>query len=153
YELVHEGKRYAPKAAVGLAFRHARGAILRPDQFSGGEAPGQANYVLRQLGFTVVKRGEQAEGDEGQAGKDWSEQEVRLLVADYFAMFQKELLGKRYSKAGHRKALAPKLAGRSKGSIEFKHQNVSAVLVGLGLPYIEGYKPRGNFQALLAAEV
>src|SRR5207247_2008306 len=39
------------------------------------------------------------------------------------------------------------------GSIEFKHQNISAVLVSLGLPYIEGYKPRGNFQGLLALAV
>ena len=27
------------------------------------------------------------------------------------------------------------------------------MLVGLGLPYIEGYKPRDNFQALLARAV
>lgn len=37
--------------------------------------------------------------------------------------------------------------------MEFKHQNVSGVLVELGLPYIEGYKPRGNYQSLLATEV
>ena len=45
------------------------------------------------------------------------------------------------------------MAGRSDGSVEFKHANISAVLVGRGLPYIEGYKPRGNFQALLAQAV
>src|SRR5262249_50384339 len=27
------------------------------------------------------------------------------------------------------------------------------VLTGLGLPYVEGYKPRGNYQSLLAQEV
>jgi hypothetical protein len=27
------------------------------------------------------------------------------------------------------------------------------VLTSLGLPYVEGYKPRGNYQALLAQEV
>src|SRR6185369_12997206 len=53
----------------------------------------------------------------------------------------------------HRRSLAPNLAGRSDGSIEFKHANISAVLTGLGLPYIEGYKPRGNYQSLLAMEV
>ena len=42
---------------------------------------------------------------------------------------------------------------RSDGSVEFKHQNVSSVLVELGLPYIDGYKPRGNYQSLLAKEV
>src|SRR5262249_46648469 len=56
-------------------------------------------------------------------------------------------------KTEHRRSLAPKLSGRSDPSIEFKHANISAVLTGLGLPYVEGYKPRGNYQALLAQEV
>ena len=64
YELLWEGKRYPPKAVVGLAFRHLTGQALRPEDFSGGEAPGQANHVLRKLGFTVVRKGEPAEGDE-----------------------------------------------------------------------------------------
>ena len=57
YELVHDGRRYPPKAVVGLAFRHLAGRILAPEEFSGGEAPGQANFVLRELGFTVEKKG------------------------------------------------------------------------------------------------
>jgi hypothetical protein len=56
YELLHDGGRYAPKAVIGLAYRHLAGRILRPDEFSGGEARGQANHVLRQLGFTVVEK-------------------------------------------------------------------------------------------------
>src|SRR5438477_10098479 len=59
YELVHEGRRYPPKAVIGLAFRHLAGRSLQPEEFSGGEAPGQANYVLRELGFTVEKKGEE----------------------------------------------------------------------------------------------
>jgi hypothetical protein len=110
--------------------------------------------VLRKLGFTVVKKGEADMADEDKkAGRDWSEQEVRLIVADYFTMLEHELLGKAYNKTEHRKALIPQLGGRSDGSIEFKHANISAVLAGQGLPYIEGYKPRGNYQALLAQEV
>lgn len=35
---------------------HLTGSILGPDEFSGGEGPGQANYVLRNLGFDVVKK-------------------------------------------------------------------------------------------------
>ncbi|WZO96065.1 HNH endonuclease signature motif containing protein [Isosphaeraceae bacterium EP7] len=56
YELVHDGRRYPPKAAIGLAFRHSAGHFLRPDEFSGGEAHGQANSALRRLGFDVVRR-------------------------------------------------------------------------------------------------
>ena len=153
YELVHDGKRYAPKAVVGLACRHSIGRILTPEEFSGGEAPGQANFVLRKLGFTVIRKDEEVADKEKPAHKDWTEQEVGLIVADYFAMLEAELLGKTFKKSDHRKALAPKLQGRSDGSIEFKHQNVSGVLVELGLPYIEGYKPRSNYQGILATEV
>jgi len=60
YELVYNEKRYAPKAVIGLACRYSIGRVLQPDEFSGGEAPGQANNVLRELGFTVVDK---AEGD------------------------------------------------------------------------------------------
>jgi Domain of unknown function (DUF3883) len=153
YEVVHNGNRYAPKAVVGLACRNSIGRILMPDEFSGGKAPGQANFVLRKLGFTVVRKGEDAAEEERPAHKDWTEQEVGLIVADYFEMLEAELLGKPFKKSDHRKALAPKLQSRSDGSIEFKHQNVSGVLVELGLPYIEGYKPRSNYQGILATEV
>jgi hypothetical protein len=93
YELVHGDNRYPPKAVVELACRTLLGRILRPDEFSGGEAPGQANFVLRKLGFTIVSKGEALE-DEKQTRIDWSEHEVRLIVADYFSMLEKDLLGK-----------------------------------------------------------
>jgi hypothetical protein len=91
--------------------------------------------------------------DPDRTGQDWSEAEVERTVADYFEMLRKELLCLGYSKTEHRRSLMPLLAGRSEGSVEFKHQNISGVLVGMGLPYIEGYKPRGNFQLLLAESV
>jgi hypothetical protein len=126
YELVHEGVRYAPKAAVGLACRHLLGRPLSPAEFSGGEAPGQANHVLRGLGFAVVLKGEPAVGErEDQAGKDWSPAEVTALVADYFDMLRLELLGEAYSKAAHRKALRTRLSpGRTDASVELKHADV-----------------------------
>jgi len=152
YELIHDGKRYAPKAVVGLACQYSIGRNLTPHEFSGGEAPGQANYVLRKLGFTVVRKGEETD-DEKPASKDWTEQEVSLVVAEYFTMLEKEVLGKPFNKTEHRRSLSAKLIGRSDGSIEFKHANISAILTGLGLPYVEGYKPRANYQRLLAQEV
>jgi hypothetical protein len=53
YQLIHDGKTYAPKAVVGVAFRHLTGTVLDHNEFSGGERKGQANFVLRGLGFTV----------------------------------------------------------------------------------------------------
>lgn len=76
--------------------------------------------------------------------------EVEACVADYLRMLTLELNGQKFSKTDHARALLPKLRGRSRASLEFKHCNISAVMLALGYPYIEGYKPRGNYQALLA---
>jgi Domain of unknown function (DUF3883) len=56
-----------------------------------------------------------------------------------------ELAGQPYVKSIYNKALVERI-GRPHGSVEFKHQNVSAVLDRLGMPWIRGYKPRKNFQ-------
>jgi len=45
------------------------------------------------------------------------------------------------------------VSNRTKPSVEFKHRNVSAVLLNLGLPYIDGYKPSKNFQRSLVDSV
>jgi hypothetical protein len=129
YELVQEGKRYSPKAVVGVAFRYLTGEILHHSKFSGGEAPGQANYELRRLGFQVIKKSQ--EQPEEKTGSVWSDEEVSLLVADYFDMLQMDLLGQNYNKAEHNRLLRERLTARSKSSVEFKHQNVSAVLLKL----------------------
>ena len=79
----------------------------------------------------------------------WTDEENDLIVADYFAMLADDVASRPYSKAEHRRALVPLLNGRSEGSVEFKHQNISAVLKGLGEDWIPGYKPAFNFQTSL----
>ena len=76
---------------------------------------------------------------------DWNLDEVEAVVADYFAMLRAGLAAADYSKTAHRRALVPRLNQRSEQSIEFKHANVSAILVAYGLPYIDGYKPRAHY--------
>ena len=83
----------------------------------------------------------------------WTDAENDLIVADYFAMLADDVLGRPYSKAKHRRGLLPLLNGRSEGSVEFKHQNISAVLKGLGEDWILGYKPAFNFQMSLVDAV
>lgn len=83
----------------------------------------------------------------------WSAEEVAATVTDYFAMLSSELRGKPYNKAVHRRQLQRLLVDRSEQAIEFKHANISAVLIELGRPYIAGYKPRGNYQQLLRDEI
>jgi len=150
YELVHAGKRYAPKAAIGLACRYSIGRVLMPEEFSGGEAPGQANFLLRKLGFSVERK---LDEQEPLTGQDWTQEEVSRVVVDYFRMLESEMRGRPYSKAEHRRQLLPQLRGRSAGAVEFKHQNVSGVLVDMGLPYISGYQPSRNYQSMLATQV
>lgn len=82
--------------------------------------------------------------------RDWSREEVEATVDDHLSMLASELASTPYNKAAHRRLLKPRLAGRSDQSIEFKHANISAVLLEAGFPYIDGYKPRPNYQALLA---
>jgi len=84
---------------------------------------------------------------------DWSRLEVEAIVDDYLSMLTSELAGTPFNKASHRRALLARLNGRSEQSIEFKHANISAALLEAGLPYINGYKPRSNYQALLAEVV
>lgn len=80
--------------------------------------------------------------------EDWSVLEVEAVVSDYFVMLSMELSGISYNKAEHNRNLR-KIIRRSRGAIEFKHQNISAVLIELGFVYIRGYKPYPNLQDLL----
>lgn len=81
-------------------------------------------------------------------GADWSAGEIDLIVADYFDMLRLERAGEPYVKAERNWALQ-ELTHRSRGSIEFKRQNISAVLLRLGMDWIPGYKPMANFQKAL----
>jgi hypothetical protein len=62
-------------------------------------------------------------------------------------MLNAEARGEQRVKADVNLALQGLLPARSRGSIEYKLQNVSAVLDELHLPFIDGYKPARNFQS------
>lgn len=79
--------------------------------------------LLQALGFDVIRIGE-----------DWTENEVQATVADYFEMLRLEADGLAFNKSEHNELLRKQLRGRSKASVELKHQNISAVLAGMGLP-------------------
>ena len=83
----------------------------------------------------------------------WSEVEIRAIVQDYFSMLQAELKLIDYNKTAHRKKLIQQLNNRSHSSVERKHQNISAVLIEMGCPYISGYKPLGNYQRKLFPDI
>jgi hypothetical protein len=87
-----------------------------------------------------------------EMGNDWSREEAEAIVSDYFEMLLSELSGKPFNKAEHNRNLQ-KIIKRDRGSIEFKHQNISAVLIEFGYPYVKGYKPRYNYQRSLLPSV
>ncbi len=89
---------------------------------------------------------------EGEGG-NWSEAEVLATVESYFEMLQMEAHNQDYRKSEFNEALRARLGGRSKGAVEYKYQNVSAVLYDLELPYVRGYKPARNRQSLLDSVV
>ena len=84
---------------------------------------------------------------------NWTRAEIEAAVADYMDMLACEVRGEPFNKAAHNRALQARLDGRTKGSVERKHQNISAVLIAEGLPYIDGYKPLRNVQADLRKAV
>src|SRR5512139_580798 len=83
-------------------------------------------------------------------GSSWSREEVEATVADYLRMLRLELAGQPYNKAAHNRALLQQLDRRTRGAVELKHQNISAILLEQGFAYIPGYKPMGNYQQLLS---
>jgi hypothetical protein len=120
-----------------------------------------ATGLLAELGLSepveaspVMADGDGSDRPQGSRPADWTEAENRAIVDDYLAMLALECAGQPYSKSDHRNALIEAMgATRSPGSVERKHQNISAVMLQLGLPYIKGYKPLPNIQQALLTEV
>lgn len=86
-------------------------------------------------------------------GDAWTRAEIEATVLIYFKMLRMQELGQAFNKAAFNRQLLQELPARTRGSIEWKHQNISSVLHGLGAQAISGYKPRNNFQWLLAEVV
>jgi 5-methylcytosine-specific restriction enzyme A len=82
------------------------------------------------------------------ASKDasaWSDAELAAVAKAYLSMLHAELQGLDYNKAAvNRELRAGPLAARTKGSIEFRMQNISAALVEMKMPHIVGYLPALN---------
>lgn len=82
------------------------------------------------------------------ASGPWTDEENDLIVADYFAMLVDDLAGKPLNKAASYRKLADRI-DRSAKAIEYKHQNISAVLKALGETWLTGLAPAFNFQSSL----
>ena len=83
-----------------------------------------------------------------EGGGPWAGDEIDVVVASYFGMLRAELAEQPYVKA-HINREVQALTGRSRGSVERKFQNISAILLGMGTVFVDGYKPLGNVQQAL----
>jgi hypothetical protein len=88
-------------------------------------------------------------GGQGARGASWTRFEIEATIAAYERMLQNELRGVRYSKSDVVRDLMVLMPVRSRGAVELKLQNVSAVRAELGLPWIDGYKPMAHYQSAL----
>lgn len=75
--------------------------------------------------------------------KIWQDDELEAILIAYFEMLRAVLEGRTLRKSEPGAALRAKI-GWTDGSIAFIHQNISAVLDELGMPWIVGYLPRWN---------
>jgi len=86
-------------------------------------------------------------------GSGWSWIECEAIVSDYFEMLTMELSGRPFNKAEHNRKLRESLDGRSRGAVEQKHMNISAILRDMGYATIDGYKPLSNYQREILPDI
>jgi len=78
-------------------------------------------------------------------GDEWSDQELYAAVSAYLQMLALEQKNEHYSKKFFNDALrAGELKHRTASSVEYRMQNISAILEELCLPRISGYRPAKN---------
>ncbi len=110
------------KAIAGVAFgkQFPEQGPLTADSFSGGE--------------TTVVPADAARVSHHSHRRRLVRRRGPATVEDYFDMLRAEAAGEPYHKSEHNRALRQLLNGRSKSSVELKHQNISAVLDARACP-------------------
>lgn len=86
------------------------------------------------------------------AGDAWTDVENDVCVSAYLRLLEAELRDAHLVKTELNREVQS-ATGRSKGAIEYKFQNVSAVLRDLNHPFVNGYKPAVNYQDSLTEAV
>jgi hypothetical protein len=145
YLLLFEGREYDSKAIAGVAHKYEFPGLgaLSWNSFSGGISSGAAAKKLASLGFEIV-------GVERNPS-DWTLRECELTVEAYFDCLEGQVKGENTNKAAVYRELSNKLNHRSAKAVEYKFQNISAILLEDGLPTLG--RPMSNYQSLLKSIV
>ncbi|MDD3473446.1 MAG: HNH endonuclease [Syntrophaceae bacterium] len=85
---------------------------------------------------------------------DWSAEELLSAIRAYLRMLRNEIQGQPYNKAEINRSLREGILNRrSKSSIEYRMQNISAVLEEICLPGKKGYFPAKNLGPSVRAKI
>lgn len=104
-------------------------------------------YGEYAVSFGSASEGEMLANDKYGESKDgdWSDSELAEAVKGYLWMLEQEKCNKPYSKAELNRSLREgELHNRTKASIEYRMQNISAALQELCKPWVKGYLPAKN---------
>jgi hypothetical protein len=142
-----------PPAPLWLDLAPADSVIrqLRVSRAQGGTAHHVTPDQWAQLMSLVGGWPDPADDEHGRA-VDWTDAEIQSAITSYLTMLRAELAHEQYVKAPFNREVQA-ATGRSRGAVEYKFANISAVLKDIGLPYVLGYQPRSNYQEALRAEV
>jgi hypothetical protein len=89
----------------------------------------------------------------GEAGEAWRPEEIEATVAAYFEMLRKQIRGEPFRKADMVRDLQSMMLVRTRGAVELKLQNISAILIEEDHEWIDGYKPMAHYQRHLREAV
>ncbi len=141
YVLHHEGKCYDSKAIAGVAhgFQNPLLGVLKASEFSGGISSSSAGLRVFDLGFVV-------EGKRRNP-KDWSLHECEIAVRTYFDCLRSKLRNEKYNRSAACQSVASEI-GRKRGAVDYKFQNIDAILFENQLPRLNN-AVASNVQRLL----
>lgn len=141
YDLLHNGKRYPPKAIVGIAAEVLTGVAFGPEDFKGG-LESKCFRILKSNGFEIVLKLDEA----------WTQDEIKAFVVTYLEIQKKQGEGEEFTKKSNYQTLADRF-GLTIKTVEQRMQNISYVLSLHGRDWTNGLNPANNVDPNVAAEI
>ena len=132
YDLLHDGKRFPPKAILGLAAKRLNGKPLTPDDFKGGD-DSKCFRILRDLGFTIVlKEGKSKTKLKSSSVRnpDWSRDEL-IITVDFYLKFTPKIPGKGSAEISQLSKTLKQLHSKLGNEVSDTFRNVNGVYMKL----------------------
>jgi hypothetical protein len=91
-----------------------------------------------------MEQGHGPPSDAPRSGERWAEFELRAAIREYFGLLEADLDGRPAEKAAAWRRVMADAPARTRGSVEYRFQNISHVFDGLGYRWVRGYPPAAN---------